>query len=80
MPLTSEMGWLQTVLYLVLLVSILVGAALLMMLLGMRQLVPLFKAGHPVLASITGTAFLLIVLFLVVSAAAILQSVYSAHG
>jgi hypothetical protein len=65
--LQSEMGNLQTYFYLGLLLTLIGAAILLLVLVGVRQVVPLWReGGHPVIAALTALVFLSVVVFLVI--------------
>src|SRR5205807_160179 len=65
--LAGEMGDLQTYFYLGLLLTLLGSAVLVLVLIGVRQVVPLWReGGHPVIAALTALVLLSVVLFLVV--------------
>jgi hypothetical protein len=76
--LASEMGNLQTAFYVALLLALFGAAILLLVAVGARQLVPVWRAGHPVIAALAGLVLLSVVLFVVVGTWATVAATF--HG
>jgi hypothetical protein len=74
--LTSPMGELQTYFYLALLLALFGIAIVSLVAVGARQMAPLWRAGHPVLAALTGAVLVAVVLFVVVGTWATLRATF----
>jgi hypothetical protein len=73
----SEMGELQTLFYLVLLVVILVGSAVLFCLIGLRRLPALaVRDGHPFVAALVGLTLVSVILFIAVGGTAVVLAIF----
>lgn len=74
--LTSPMGALQTVFYLALLLALFAAFIAFCLAAGARQLVGVWRAGHPVIATLTGAVLVAVALFLVVGTWATIRATF----